>query len=457
MSQQYGYGGQANPYAQQGGGGGLPSGPRAGGLPSGPRGGRANAGPPGGGFRQEYNAPQQSPSYGGYSDSPSMGRDDYGGQNVEMAPLAQNGQRFAGGGGGGDPNAILNECREIDRGVDSIEQNLDRLKMLQQQSLNDADSSTNSATNRQLDAISSETMTMYRNFAGRIKAIKSQPESGTPKNAPQVGKVDRKLKAAINKYQNVESDFRRKMQDQMARQYRIVRPEASEEEVREAVEDTSNQQVFSQALLQSGRQGQSRAALAAVEDRHRAIQKIEQQMIELAELFQDMDVLVTQQEAAVENIEMKGEEVVENMDKGTQEIAVAIESAKSRNRKKWWCLGICVAIIAVIVIVILIYKFVIQGGSTTTTSASTTGKRSLAAQFHENRVINPHNTVAEKRNVVVPGLAWQDNKLVASGTEFKGGKSRIAAPVAEFQSKKALAAGVRFRGGAVRAGVDFQG
>jgi syntaxin 1B/2/3 len=254
-----------------------------------------------------------------------------------MQPLAANGGSF---GRQQDPNAILNECREIDKGIDSIERNLENLRMLQQRSLDDPDSSQQSATNKQLDALSSETMTMYRNFAARIKAIKQQPDSGSPKNAPQVGKVDRKLKTAINQYQNIESDFRRKLQTQMARQYRIVRPEASDAEVREAVEDTSNQQVFSQALLQSDRRGQSRAALSAVENRHAAIQKIEAQMIELAQLFQDMEELVVQQEPAVVNIEQKGEEVVENMDKGNQEIATAIVSARARNRKKWWCLCI---------------------------------------------------------------------------------------------------------------------
>ena len=63
-------------------------------------------------------------------------------------------------------------------------------------------------------------------------------------------------------------------------------------------------------------------------------------MMELAELFQDMDNLVVQQEAAVVNIEMKGEEVVENMDKGTEQIGVAIQSARNARKWKWWCLGI---------------------------------------------------------------------------------------------------------------------
>ncbi|KAL5347589.1 hypothetical protein ACLOAV_006997 [Pseudogymnoascus australis] len=239
-----------------------------------------------------------------------------------------------------DPNAILNECREIDKGIDSIERNLETIRMLQQRALDDPDASQQSATNSQLDAMSSKTMTMYRSFAARIKTLKQQPESGSPNNSPQLGKVGRRLKGAIDQYQIVESDFRKKLQTQMTRQYKIVWPDASEDEVRNAVEDTSKPQIFSQALLWSDRRGQSHQALINVQDRHAAIQKIKSQMIELAQLFQDMEALVVQQEDSVTMIEQKGEEVQENLNKGTEHIGVAIKSARLRNRKKWYCLGI---------------------------------------------------------------------------------------------------------------------
>ncbi|PSS15314.1 hypothetical protein M430DRAFT_29294 [Amorphotheca resinae ATCC 22711] len=375
----YGYGGR-NPYDQRGG-----------------------APAPQGEAYDPYGGP--APAYGRpYDSAPAMGRDDFAGQNLEMEPLAPNGQQF---GHQNDPNKILNECREIDRGIDEIKASLATLATLQQRSLDDSDSSAQSNTNRQLDAISAETMTMYRNFAGRIKAIKQQPESGSPKNAPQVGKIDRKLKAAIQEYQSMDSAFRRKLQDQMARQYRIVRPDATEQEVRQAVEDISNQQqMFSQALLQSDRRGQSRAALSAVENRHQAIQKIESQMIELAELFQDMEALVVQQEAAVVNIEMKGEEVVENLDKGNQEIGTAIVSARNARKWKWWCLGICVLIIIIIIIIVLIYKFVVQQPA----PKSSSKRWALPEPFYI-PPFSPNNAQNEER-YVVPGLAWSsDNSL----------------------------------------------
>ena len=150
-----------------------------------------------------------------------------------------------------DPNAILNECRDIDRGIDSIHHNLERLRFLQQRAIDDPDASQGTQTNRELDTLSSDTMTLYRSFAARIKTIKTQKESGDPRNAPQVGLVHRKLQTAINEYQNVEKDFRHKLSAQMERQYRIVRPDASDQEVQEAIQDTSNNQVFSQAVCYS--------------------------------------------------------------------------------------------------------------------------------------------------------------------------------------------------------------
>jgi syntaxin 1B/2/3 len=245
------------------------------------------------------------------------------------------------GSNGQGQDHILNEVRNIDRAIDDIENNLQRLTNLQSRSLNDTDASPNSALNRELDALNTDTMTKYRGLVQRVRTIKSNPESGNPRNSAQVGKVDRRLKTAINQYQQVERDHRKKNQDQIARQYRIVRPDASDAEVREAVEDTSNQQVFSDALINSDRRGQAQSVAQNVNSRHQNIQKIEQDMMILAQLFQDLDALVVQQEAAVTNIEQKGEEVNDHVMGANTELDGAVKKARAARRKKWYCLGIC--------------------------------------------------------------------------------------------------------------------
>ncbi|CAH0054498.1 unnamed protein product [Clonostachys rhizophaga] len=275
-----------------------------------------------------------------------------------------------------DPNAILNECKDIDRGIEQVESNLDQLRVLQQRTLDDADNSASSTANQQLDSLSTETMALYRSLTERVRQVKSKPDAQSPKNKPQVSRVDRRLKAAIQQYQSVESQFRKRTQDQMARQYRIVRPDATEEQIRQVVEDPNGAQVFSQALMQSDRQGRARAALSAVQDRHRALQKIEQQMVELSQLFQDMDTLVVQQEEMVTDIEHKAEDVVESLEHGNKEIGVAVETARATRRKKFWCALICLAILVVIAIIIVIV-LAVQGKL----GGSKSQKRSLFEEF----------------------------------------------------------------------------
>ncbi|KAK7519516.1 t-SNARE [Phyllosticta citriasiana] len=286
---------------------------------------------------------------GGYGQSNPYGENaGYGAQNGYSNPFtepdyemqAMNGQQAP------DPNAILNECQQIDRALDQIDSQLEQLQRLHKSAVNEP-----LVYKNQIDSLNNDIMTGNRGLVDRMRKIKGLPESGNPRNKPQVGRVDRRLKATINKFQEVESRFRKDLQESQARQYRIVRPDATEEEVRNAVEDP-NAQIFQQALMQSDRRGQAQSALRAVEGRHLEIQKIEQQMIELAQLFQDLEQIVVQQEPLIENIEQKGEEVRENVEKANDEIGQAITSARSRNRKKWYCLGICILLIIIIAIII---------------------------------------------------------------------------------------------------------
>ncbi|KAH6608940.1 syntaxin 1b 2 3 [Trichoderma cornu-damae] len=336
-----------------------------------------------GGRQNPYD--QRDENYGGYDNPPpgynnipygagGRGYDQTGGTAVEMAPLTQN----AGSMAREDPNAIRNECRDISSSVRQVEASLEQIKVLQSRVLSDVDSSSSSQSNRQLDALTTETMATYRSLAERVRTVKSKPEGRSAMNSGHVDRVDREVKAVITKYQTVESEFQASVKQQMGRQYRIVRPDATDEEVQAAVDDTGNGQIFSQAMMQSDRQGRARAALSAVQDRHKELLKIEQQMTELFQLMQDLDTLVVQQDAAIVQIEQKGEEIVDNLDKGNEEIAVAVTTARATRKKKWICLGIVVAIIAIVLIIVLIYVFVIRGTNNNNNNNNNSGgKRSL--------------------------------------------------------------------------------
>ena len=290
-----------------GAGGGLPSGPAA----RRPGGGPATRPAPAtyGSDNNNSSGPgygAQGGGFGGRNNGPQ--NTDYGRNNL---PPAKNGYTAPSssptmGGSGTSGQSILEECRAIDNAIEDLESSLTSLQTLHRRVLNDQ------APSSQIDTENADIMTAYRGLGARLKKIKSSPESRSPTSAPQVGRIERRLKKAISEYQRIEAEFRRQMQDQQARQYRIVRPDASEDEVRAAVEDGDGQ-IFQQALLNSDRRGQAQSALGAVRARHEEIQRIERTMIELAQLFQDLDQIVLEQEPMVEVIEQKGEEVQQNI------------------------------------------------------------------------------------------------------------------------------------------------
>lgn len=181
-------------------------------------------------------------------------------------------------------------------------------------------------------------ITTYRGLITTIKNIKFQPESGNLRTAPQVGKVNRRLQSTFQKYQQVERIFRQESEKQIARQYCIVRPDASDSDVSEAIEN--NVKIFSSALTQSGRLGEVNIVAVEVSRRHDGIRKIEEHIRELVQLFQVLETLVAEQEHVVTDIEQREDETVRSIAEGNTELAGAVKTTRAMRRKKWWCLGI---------------------------------------------------------------------------------------------------------------------
>ncbi|KAF7187388.1 Protein transport protein SSO2 [Pseudocercospora fuligena] len=275
-------------------------------------------------------APQYNNNYGGgYGQSNPY--DKYGqaappayGSNVEMQPLTHNGAPYSSATPEPrDPNQILNDCRAVGRAIDDLESRLQELQRLQRNFV-----SGTGASNKDVDALSADIMSGYRGLADRVKRIKGQPDASAPRNKAQVEALDRRIRKAINQYQQIESQFRKEVQEQQRRQYLIVRPDASESEIREATEGGGDTQIFQQALLNADRRGQAQSTLRNVQQRHDAIQQIERTMIELQQLFQDLDAIVVQQEAAVVDIEQKAEETHTHLEAGNVHVDKAISIRK---------------------------------------------------------------------------------------------------------------------------------
>ncbi|KAF8858878.1 t-SNARE [Acephala macrosclerotiorum] len=232
--------------------------------------------------------------------------------------------------------------------IRTLSSNIQEIASLHQRALSSPDSSSSA----QLENLVTQTQLKNTQIRDQIKyleldAVKTQDGTKSVK-ARQAKQLKGEFEKSLKEYQQEEVAYRQRYRDQIARQYRIVNPEATEAEVQEASElDWGSEGVF-QTALKSNRSGQASSVLGAVRARHNELQRIEATLTELAAMFADMAQIVEAQDPVVEHTEQNAIKTAEDVDKGNTEIDKANEHARRRNRLKWWCLLVVVLIILAI-------------------------------------------------------------------------------------------------------------
>lgn len=146
-----------------------------------------------------------------------------------------------------DNRTFYDEVDQITAGINTVNANIAQIESLHQRTLVEIDAANSAQTHRQLEQLVADTSSLNASLTQRVRVIKTKAAKD-PTKAPAAGMAERSFKEALRNYQMVEKTFADRTREQMARQYRIVKPEASEEEVREACEGSQGQQIFSQAV-----------------------------------------------------------------------------------------------------------------------------------------------------------------------------------------------------------------
>ncbi|KAI0540533.1 t-SNARE [Xylaria digitata] len=284
-----------------------------------------------------HNPYQQSPSAEqGYGYGQEHELQSYGQQPIASQTLPQ--QEFLG-----RIDFLRNE-------IGTLTNNVQAIASLHQRSLAEADGGL---SGQQLERIVAETQSLNGGIRDQLKFLANDAnrtvDGSRAVKERQVNTIKAQFERELRSYQEEESSFRARYRDQIARQYRIVNPEASEEEVRQATEaDWGNEGVF-QTALRTNRTGQASSVLGAVRARHNELQNIEKTLMELAGLFQDLAVLVDSQEPLVGQAEQNAENTVKHIEAGNQQVKKGIISAQNARKWKWYCLLITILIIAIAV------------------------------------------------------------------------------------------------------------
>ncbi|KAL2758219.1 hypothetical protein ACRALDRAFT_1040270 [Sodiomyces alcalophilus JCM 7366] len=299
-------------------------------------------------------------SYGQYSNNPyaqgpaaeggygyDQGQQHGGDNQYEMQSYGQQ-QQPSGGPATISQQDYLSRVQHLRNEIRSLTSDIELIAQLHQRAL----ASTDASSNQQLNQAVSQTQLRNTSITNEIKflerdAARTTDSSHASKQA-QLNSVKKTFKDELQNYMHMESDYQRRYKEQIARQYRIVNPDASEEEVQQATEaDWGNEGVF-QTALKSNRLGQANSVLGNVRARHSELKRIEDTLAQVAQLFQEMAVLVEQQEPVVDAAEQNAQSTVENLQKGNEQVEVANKHARNRRKLKWWCLFVVILILIAI-------------------------------------------------------------------------------------------------------------
>ncbi|GAA5988796.1 hypothetical protein JCM10908_006175 [Rhodotorula pacifica] len=170
----------------------------------------------------------------------------------------------------------------------------------------------------------------------------------------QVGLLKGKFKEVIHQYVKAEREHRVKQRARLERQIKVVNPSLPPEEVQDLVkraEDGESSAIFAQATT-GYRSHAARGALHEVQNRAVELARIEQTLIELAQLFQDMAVMVEAQDVVIVDIEQTAANVSHDMEKGVEQVQVAVKHARNARKMRWICFGIMVIILVIVAVVL---------------------------------------------------------------------------------------------------------
>jgi syntaxin 1B/2/3 len=253
-----------------------------------------------------------------------------------------------------DMSSFYAEISSLQDSIRTFNENVSRIGELHSRSLNNTDDAAAQRNAAQLDELVADTSALSATLKRRVKALERQGGSGRDGQIrkQQTALVKSKFVEAIQNYQSVEQQYRTRYKQRMERQFKIVKPDATPEEIKAVVNDESGGQIFSQALLNSNRYGESRAAYREVQERHEDIKRIEQTLGELAQLFNDMSVLVEQQDETIQNIETTAATVEKDTEAGLNYTEKAVVSARAARKKRWICFFIVLIILIIVGVVV---------------------------------------------------------------------------------------------------------
>ncbi|KAJ3331686.1 HIR complex subunit [Blyttiomyces sp. JEL0837] len=233
-----------------------------------------------------------------------------------------------------------------------IRSNTTELHDLNRRTLNEVNPAAVEAYKRRMEGISNESMHLITICRAGVKTLHQSKRGDITTRENHYRSTLFNMQQTTRAYFDVQNEIKASNERQLARQYKIARPNATDEEIQQAINSGGN--VFSQELL-SSRVSEQRDMLNAVQERQRALEAVNQSMTQLAELTQELMELIQNQQPMLDMSEKYVQDVQVNIETSNMYLRSATDSAASARKKQWIILGIIVLVILIIAAIIAIF------------------------------------------------------------------------------------------------------
>jgi syntaxin 1B/2/3 len=247
-------------------------------------------------------------------------------------------------------------AREVELLIKSLQRIVEELETKYKEQLNKLDS-------KERKEISSEISKLNEDANTHIFQIKTKLQALAPKDENDEEEAEERLMRTthagltkqfldtMQQYFAVQDRHKKQYRRTVEQQIKIVNPEATEEEIERAIKSGEADRIFVQETI--NRKEAAEAALRYIKDQHDEIVKIEQGLLELKQLFVDMEALVQEQSEWINSIQANIDKTVAYTGKAVDELKKANRYA-GKARKKMIIIIILLIVVAGVVVAVVL-------------------------------------------------------------------------------------------------------
>lgn len=216
---------------------------------------------------------------------------------------------------------------------------------------------------RRVEALGQEVSQSIASAKTGLEILKARTdEEGRLRPNTQVVKIRNNMQQAMARkhhdllldFQKAQMGYKDSLQRRQARELEILMPEISEEERQEMLQ---NGETSSMVLVQkmAGAHASLLDEVNRIRDKHQDILRLEQNIADLAQMFQEMAVLVDAQGEMLDSIEVHVHQVKSATAKAEQNLKQTLK-AQHKHRKYMCCLMIIMVIVAISILAPVLVK-----------------------------------------------------------------------------------------------------